>query len=359
MNSLWINTFRLCFCWICIVTVTFMVGYWFHKYEIEDRDIGVVDYQSFAEANEVDFPVPYLCFLNPFLKKKFKDIDAEVNVTAYLQYLKGDIFDKSFRNIDYQNVTLDLEEYFVTASEKFLNQSEFQKSNRSFVHKEIFSGVFYHGDFVKCFSFESELKYNHHIHEIALQYNKTKLFDDLGVSDESSLDFYFNIYYPDQFLLKINTPVHMSMSHLSYNLNMWIGDLEMLTRRTTRKKKCTQTKKSFDDLVLSEHIKTVGCRPPYLGSHTEFPMCNTQEKIREGMYEFKSVRNKYYPKACTRISKITVTRQASAHTEDLGYWILGITYPEEVRLITQSKEVDVHTLIGNIGGYIGLFLGIL
>ena len=76
-----------------------------------------------------------------------------------------------------------------------------------------------------------------------------------------------------------------------------------------------------------------------------------EEKIRKAMYEFKSVRNKYYPKACTRISKMTVTRQATSLDEDLGYWTLAINYPEEVRLITQSKEVDVHTLICNIGGF--------
>ena len=80
MSSSLINTFRVCFCAVCIVTVTFMVGYWVHKYQIEDRDIGVVDYKSFKEANEVDFPIPYLCFLDPFLKNKLNEIDLDINV---------------------------------------------------------------------------------------------------------------------------------------------------------------------------------------------------------------------------------------------------------------------------------------
>ena len=37
---------------------------------------------------------------------------------------------------------------------------------------------------------------------------------------------------------------------------------------------------------------------------------------------------------------------------------IDITYPEYARIITQSKDVDIHALIGNIGGYVGLFLGI-
>ena len=34
-----------------------------------------------------------------------------------------------------------------------------------------------------------------------------------------------------------------------------------------------------------------------------------------------------------------------------------VFFPLKGKTITQSQEVDVHTLIGNIGGYIGLFLG--
>ena len=116
---------------------------------------------------------------------------------------------------------------------------------------------------------------------------------------------------------------------------------------------------SFDELVLSKHVETVGCRAPYLGLHPTFPICNTQEKIIEGKYEYKDVRNKYYPKACVRTSKLGIHAKAMTHTKDgyVDHWNLMIIYPEEVRLITQSKEIDVHTLIGNIGAYIGLFLG--
>ena len=33
-----------------------MVGYWFYKYEVEDRDIGVVDYVSLEDTEEIMFP---------------------------------------------------------------------------------------------------------------------------------------------------------------------------------------------------------------------------------------------------------------------------------------------------------------
>ena len=37
---------------------------------------------------------------------------------------------------------------------------------------------------------------------------------------------------------------------------------------------------------------------------------------------------------------------------------VGINYNSEyARIMTHAKEVDIHGLVGNIGGYIGLFLG--
>ena len=40
-----------------------------------------------------------------------------------------------------------------------------------------------------------------------------------------------------------------------------------------------------------------------------------------------------------------------------NFFTVFMKYPEEIKMITQSKEVDIHSLIGNVGGYIGSFLG--
>ena len=61
-------------------------------------------------------------------------------------------------------------------------------------------------------------------------------------------------------------------------------------------------------------------------------------------------------KACQRLSKIR-TQVDHLYTDYDTFWTITIEYPEEVKIITQTKDVDVHSLIGNIGGYLGLFLG--
>lgn len=70
-----------------------MVGYWLYKYEIEDRDIGVVDYAPLETASEVEVPVISLCFKNPFLEKQSQTINSSVTMEAYRQYLEGNVYD--------------------------------------------------------------------------------------------------------------------------------------------------------------------------------------------------------------------------------------------------------------------------
>ena len=50
------------------------------------------------------------------------------------------------------------------------------------------------------------------------------------------------------------------------------------------------------------------------------------------------------------------TKISSMEKENYTLYII-LEYPEQMKIITQLKEIDFQTLIGNIGGYIGLFLG--
>ena len=62
--------------------------------------------------------------------------------------------------------------------------------------------------------------------------------------------------------------------------------------------------------------------------------------------------------ACERMSKIYWVYEEHNYEHDKNAtWSFSITYPDYARVIIQSKEVDIHTLVGNIGGYVGLFLG--
>ena len=50
-----------------VIVVAFMVGYWFYKYEYEDRNIGVVDYAMLVDAEYVEFTAVSLLSISNLL----------------------------------------------------------------------------------------------------------------------------------------------------------------------------------------------------------------------------------------------------------------------------------------------------
>ena len=89
-----------------------MVGYWVYKYNVEDRDIGILDLTSLEEASDVDFPVPAICLVNPFVEKRLINAYTNIKSKDYLDYLKGISINGSVENMDYENVTINLDDYF-------------------------------------------------------------------------------------------------------------------------------------------------------------------------------------------------------------------------------------------------------
>ena len=367
MSTMGRETFRSVFKVLCVVSVSFMVAYWLYKFKIEDRDIGLVDYVLLDENREAKLPVVSLCFTNPFINAKISHKVSEINATEYLKYLKGETFDERFRTIDYGNVTMNLEKYFLYGQVKLLNETDFRNDSTKFVQKEIFSGIERYADqFTKCFAVEMHSNDDvRPVNVIRLFYDMGKMLADLGA--RSRIPLAYDIHYPGKYLDRVNHPKQgwISNKKVYHPKQGWIGngfhviiyDMEVLKRRNSQNRKCLDDQGRYDDLAMERQIETVGCRAPYQRPHKEYPICNSQKKIQKALYKYM-VAAKLYPTPCERISKIHFDRQYQ-HYESFGNntWIYYLSYPNGIKIISQSKEIDGHSLIGNIGGYIGLFLG--
>ena len=184
------------------------------------------------------------------------------------------------------------------------------------------------------------------------------IWNDLGRPPKMSV----SVHYPGQYLLRLTTPHRVSLEDASKRLKIRLHDIEIIKSRNSRNRNCTPYDhlKPFDDIVREKHIKDNQRRAPYLAPFQEFPKCSTPECLKACIYDYDTVRKKY-PISCQRLSRLSVqVTERESHFADNSTWELEIVYPkssEFIRIITQSKEVDIHALIGNIGGYIGLFLG--
>ena len=398
MNVFNIHIIRGIFTVFCVVCVLCMVIFWVCKYRV-DRDIGVVDYVLLEEAWDTKFPAVSLCFHNPFADEKLLEFDPEATRSSYIEYLKGNGYNKKCHSIDYFNVTLSLGKYFLSSTVVLRNLTPLY--DVPFQHRESFNG-FVLGLFLKCFEITINITDYHDVLFIALAYDKKKLLLDFKTQSEYNLSII--MHHPVQFLLtSINDFDHFDMKT---NMGIVISDLQLLKSRNSRNRRCTEydDEISFDDMIRKRQFLNIGCAAPYLKSNENYPPCNSTTAIKDAFYDYNVVGKKYYPKSCLRYSKIIYHQNEKILIEYLVYtkewananetvrekegmengmkhndkedlkmkqleegrrdekqtvqqWAFGIEYPQYVRIISQSKDVDIHALIGNIGGYVGLFLG--
>ena len=78
-----------------------------------NEDVSLVGFQKFQAHHENLYPMLTICIINPILNKKLKEYKANLNTSSYQSFLKGDIWDPALNDIDYNNVTIDLVDYFL------------------------------------------------------------------------------------------------------------------------------------------------------------------------------------------------------------------------------------------------------
>ena len=350
MTSFHRKTCKALFTSACVIVVAFMVGYWLYKFKVEDRDIGVVDYVPLKDAKEIKFPLVSWCLNDPFIDEKLKANNSSITSESYRQYLEGKFYDKSYEQIDYSNVTIDLNQYLFAGKIWWRNGTYRMIDSNNINFIETFSG-FYFQTFFKCYTMDFIVDEQRNLKKVAALLNRTRI--NLDWQGKPSVVRYV-VHYPGQFLLlKQIEIIHTINLHRDGATGISIIKVEIMKQRNSRNRKCSKDVGNYDDTIVDKILQKTGCRPPYLHSHKPYPQCEIQKDIRESRIDTLARERIELPKACERISEVRKTLKISY----LKNWALTINYPEEVKIITQSQDVDVHSLIGNIGGYLGFFLG--
>ena len=328
MNSKLYHRLDVLFKALCVVAAFAMVAYWIYKFTL-DEDISLVDYKPIKEENDIHYPEVSLCF----------------------QYL-GPLHE-NVSSIDFTKVSIDVDGYYIGTAVVWKNGSiALVKSSKPYLS---FSG-FKYGRFMKCYSVLTtqmdwkEVKYIDHMYNIDL-YSKHFHPSTGGVVAR--------IHQPNQFVATDDAQYLSSSMNTSngVSLGILLTSFEVLKRRNKGREPCVENWNDFDNIYINDHVAGFGCIPPYFEPYNDFSVCSDENTIEESRFEVSRIRSKesYHP-PCQGMSKIDYDFFNNFPTKK-GFLKIMIGYPEQVKIITQYQAVDGNTIIANIGGYIGLFLG--
>ena len=356
---------------VLFIALIAMIMYWVYKY-IQDEDLCLVDYKSFNDdKNEENLPTLSICFHTPFIEEKFPKLessrkeDSILSSALYAEYLQGkrSNFTNQFANITYNDIAINARTYLTRVKLIWNNGSFSEYSNFSLdlpiKFYTSFDGIAKNLVF-KCFGTEVIKRYKNDINTVVTYYERDSVF---GRFLNRPPGAFSSFQYTRQFLYSPTAYLPLYVEKINTTQNtLWhiLTDMEILQRRNKRTDKCTDDWEFFDVLNAEKHIEYHGCRPPYLASsNKQIPICNTQRSIQESGYIYEVVIGKYLKKPCQSMTRITFDLNGENPAfPPADYEIgIGIFYPTQYKYIVQSQAVDGHSLIGNMGGYIGLFLG--
>ena len=364
-----IDLFVGIFKFLCIFGTVFMISYWIYKYHM-NKDLSYIEYTPIEAIKDVVYPEPSICFAVPFIRNDRLNITNH-QLKHYQKYLQGheisDDYYELYKNITYDQVTPNLNDYFRYLNIYWKNSSIRDDSCQSLENCQYlkFNNHFngFHGTvFFKCYGVQIKSQYVKDVDTFFL--SLTREFESVL---KQVTDVYVGFYQPNQYLRPrglFDRSVWSGSDYDSALEKFTITSVEILQRRNKRNKRCLENWKEYDDWVLKLFLSSVGCRPPYIEQHKEFPSCNTSKEVNRAYYDgwsYAKNNKDHLLEPCQEMPFINYKHDVKLEGSGNGSksYLLSVSYPPLAKMISQSQAVDAHSLIGNIGGYIGLFLGAL
>ena len=354
---------------VCTIFTIILIGKWIETYCL-DEDMTIIENSSYYNDETDVFPVMSLCFKQTFKDKQFETFDRNINGSNYEKFLHGEYFDQNMIDIDYDSVSINISDYIISADISYRNGSSLFDTTSMSPWESPYESYSWKSwnNFLKCFAFELT---DENVYDTTIYLNRN-IFPDRIRPQAGGFAVMF--HYPNQILASIHSITRQWSSRNNRTSNYWmdfnIRGMNVVHRRHKENlNNCISDWKNYNSTVLDLHIESVGCKAPYQKTSRQWPICNKTEKMKEAKFPIEYG----YTRPCREIESIDYqTLESEAWTElednhvrklqgkEWDQWfaiVLRYLNSRFVKTISKRK-IDIQSLVGYIGGYIGMFTGL-
>ena len=360
---------QLSFKVLCFIATVSIIIYWIIRF-LKNEDISSIQIKSIDEEIE-DFTQLEitLCLANPFYEHILQKVNQGMSKNGYLRYLRGAEKDAAiYSELEFDNVTISVPDQLesVHVHWRLVNDQEVSICDDLYAcpyatFQESIHGFLRRGTFVKCSKIDLNEKYAKEVDKITLRF-KSSVTN--YINEYEDIYIYFN--YPNQQLLSRQGELifHDLIKAIEYPI-LTITSVEIFKRRNKWSMPCLSSRTRYDEYILDQHINKVGCRAPYQQtSNKNTSICATPKKMERSIFQWPISESKYGT-PCQSISTMDYKMRhlpKNSDKENSSYvdkeaLMFTISFPDKIKFITQSQKINSESLIGYIGGYVGLFLG--
>ena len=350
---------------LCVISTICLGSYVIYQY-ILDEDLTEVSFKKFHEDDESIYPEISVCLTDAYLDNRLKQLGAGINGRSYRKFLNGEHWDDRMAKIDYDNVTLDIKDYLIETCirQKFKDGhcKPFNAKISTFVHQ-----------IRKCFTINNPDK-------TSILFVEAKLNSTLFPSSirPAGSKFLLRFSFRHQLFRSatstfLNWPDRINASK-SFLMDFRIRNTHVLRRRQDKPSNPCFAWNDYDQLVFEDMIKEVGCKPMYWNKPTSLSDCKEKEKMKMFVDKFYE---RYFPidqnlvdiPPCLEVQYVKMdykdlpannleTRKETIQDNQDDWFKIRLWYRSPTFMeIKQVKAYCFESVVGNGGGYVGLFLG--
>lgn len=373
---------EVCFNSFCYLATFSLLGFCIHIY-CKDEDISEIIYRKYGENSVSLYPSISFCVqLEEYHARQavLNSYGNEFNSTSYLSSLTGYFWDNKMGNISYRETIKSLLDHVVYVS-GFDSYDTDEK--RGFELEDIHEISFPLSNvqqMYKCITFD-------------LPNNNSRKLQFVSLAIQASIfpngtrptigKFFLSIHHPKKFYRpliahKFNWPKRNNPypNHLVMQLS--VKSMEVLHRRDKRSNPC-QYYENYDHAFKERLVQEKGCHPPYWQYNGSIPNFRSKEKLNMfaksilksfvGTFEISD----FIIPPCVELRKRLFDHEEfetdprgindllpefkPTHKDSLVIVTVNFLDPF-LKEIKQSRAFGIESLIGNIGGYMGLLLGV-
>ena len=347
--------FALCF--IAAFSAVVWCCYEFSRNE----DVCEICYKQFNEDNQSIYPDLTLCIPHKFDEEKLDSYVHGIDGLTYSKFLTGQYWYENMKNVNFEDVRMKLENYLL----------------KTLLVPDITHYILDEGIEIKTitnFSFPDSTCYTFHLSNFSQIFDveiilKNSIFPN-GIRPTMRL-FYVAFHYPNQIFRSFSNAYYQwsdrNDSKKYYQMRFIINSMEVLRRRQKYNQPCYDEKLNYDNMIVEDAVRKIGCNPPYYNFSTISKPCDSKDELMwihviTGI-EWATMKHELPP--CAEIQKMAIEYYEDDlygydinDTDNEGWFKIMITNKaRHFKEIKQTRAYSLQSLVGNVGGYIGLFLG--
>ena len=356
----------------CIIAVI-ILGIWnVYLYSL-DEDFVQINSRVFNGKPDSVYPSVSFFFYSPYINEAFQKYGNKISSSDYIQFLQGNQWRKELADIDYNDVTIDIKNYFLGFDIHYDDQSRIIYNStipKNSEWKPPYSSS--NSSFGKMFTVDIPFQKDMQLRQLEIKLS-TKIFSDelrpSKVTINDGMDgFLLFFHYPNQIsavkrFMKSTWPVREKNDSRTYSMSFTLKNIEVMQSRNTWKQVCLKGLPNIDKIVGKSYFaKLPTCQPPYSYTPSNRKRCNNKEDVKkwhEATMFYHLSNNNLIDPPCRSLEKLEFDYNEYDYPEvEENYITISFYFVEtKYRETLSIRAFDWHSLFGNIGGYVGMFLG--